>query len=89
MVYQVGAGYIFRQAMGRRRTVYQISADTWLVCAKRPKKVSGPEAQALLRDMLEARRPERGASYLTAAERKARAQKAAAARWEKRRKKTP
>ncbi len=80
----VRVGYIFCQVMGRRR-VYQIGEDTWLVSAQRPKKVSGPAARAFLRDMLEARRPERGRSYLSAAERTARARKAARTRWAKQR----
>jgi hypothetical protein len=70
--------------MGRKRRLYRIAPDVYLLAPERPRKVAGPEAERVLRGMLAARQIGLGFT-LTPQQRKERARRAAAARWGKRR----
>jgi hypothetical protein len=81
-VYRVGQACYAFTIMGRRRKLWRLGPEAYILAYDRPRKVRGAEAENLLRGMLEGRRVSQ--SYLTAEERKARALRAAQARWGKR-----
>ena len=82
-VYRTGEECYLLRAMGRKRRLYLVAPDVYLLVTERPRKVGGAEAERVLRGMLAARQVGLGFT-LTPQQRKARARRAAAARWAKR-----
>ena len=82
-VYRTGEECYLVRVMGRKRRLYRVAPDVYLLATERPRKVGGAETERVLRGMLAARQVGLGFT-LTPQQRKERARRAAAARWAKR-----